>query len=228
MPPKTTTPPQPFSNDAEYIDAELAHLKVRCAHISAEKSAEVARRQEDENDVHAHRPGRTPSREAKCRSLELEREEERLRAEIDGRLAIHRTDGSRPKLGLDTLCEQGHLNDHERLILLAAAMSGVSQKLADDVLGELVSFYGALTVTDIISILEPQSVADWLQYRHIFRPDASLRANGLIVLGAPHGAVGPDTLMGLDVRLTLPTFAVLAGDPDAATELDDGTGGGAA
>jgi len=124
--------------------------------------------------------------------LQWQHEADARRAELDLRLKAHRSDPKRPKLGLDQLCEN-KLSDDDRLLLIALSLPAASHKLALEVLGELgPTYFGALSVSDAIAILDPANVADWLRYRQLFRPGAPLRK--LIDLSDPRGDSGPETL----------------------------------
>lgn len=213
--PKTSIP---FQSDAEYLACEFEFLRARAARISAEKSGEIARKHEECGD--AQRPGRTSSREARCRALELRQQEEGLRAEIDARLAVHRADESAPKLGLDKLCGQHSLDERERLLLLAVAVPGVHHRIADEVFGELIGGFGPLTISEAITMLDPQGVGDWLSARKLFWPDAKLRKAGVVVLDIVRGLAGPQSLMVRDVTLSFAAWATLIGVSEAAAELD--------
>jgi len=216
--PIATRPPTPYENDAEYLEHELAWLHERAARIAAEKQAEIAGRTACDT-APSSRAGRDSARESRCRAVELRESEQRLRADIDARLAFHRTHAVRPWLGLDALCDSAELSPDERLVLLAAAVPAIGQRIADDVLGDVGTFYGALSVSDLVVLLAPSGPAGWLRARRIFRPDAPLRRHGYLVVGDPRGVAGPDTLLGCEVRLSMSAFGTLVGQPDLAGEL---------
>jgi hypothetical protein len=129
---------------------------------------------------------------------------------------------TRPKLGLDTLTDEHHLSSDERLALLSASVPAISQRVSEQILGGLGSFFGALSVADLVCLLDPKDIpSDWLKFRRLFRREATLRKSGLIVVGPPHTKPGPDSLPSLEVRLSMTAVATLIGDADAATEIDD-------
>ncbi len=208
----------PFASDAEYLDAEFAVLRARSHRLAATHEEVLNRTAEDTSDAHARREVRASSREAHLRAVDLERQEERLRAQLDARLMVHRADAMRPKLGLDRICEEARLSKEERLVLIAASVPGVSQRVAEQVFAD-VTFYGALSIADLCALLEPQNVGDWLTVRRLFRKDAPLRRDGLIVLAEPSGDAGPDTLLGLDARLSMRAWALLTGDAGIEREV---------
>ena len=212
----------PFSSDPEYIDAELNWLKTRVARIVAERQLRDAQEEESDGDpAYARRPGRLDSREARCRVVELKDRELQLRQEIDERLDLHRQERGAPTLGLDEICREYDLvQSEERLILLACLPLGVSQYVAEKILGDLLHHWGSISVADCISVLDPKSTSDWLRFRRLFRVNAPLIQHGLIEVSRHSGEPGPDTLMCADIRLTLTAFARIVGDPDAMTEGD--------
>lgn len=211
----------PFPDDPTYLQAELDWLSVRVRRIVAERRAQQALEEESDGDpAHAQRPGRTSSRVARCRVVELREKERKLRDEIDARLRLNREQREACTLGLDIVATEASLSPEERVVLLALLASGVSQPVAERVLGELCHHWGAVAVSDLISVLDPQGLQDWLRYRRLFRINAPLVSNGLIEIGKANGPVGPDTLMSADVRLSLDAFSRITGDADATTEGD--------
>ena len=225
MPMKNTKVPGrsgcPFSSDAEYLEMELAWLKARTSRVMAErKVVETLAEEEDGDPAHLKRPGRPGSREARCQVVELGEKEGKLREGIDARLTAHRASGS-PPLGLDVICEEHGLSAEERLVLLTALPIGLSQRIAETTLGDLLHYWGSLTVAECIVILGVQGLADWIRLRQIFRPQGRLKRLGLIDVVLIPGPVGPDTLMCADVRLTLRAFGQIVGDPEVVTEAEE-------
>ena len=104
-------------------------------------------------------------------------------------------------------------------MLLAVAVPGLSQRVSDQVLGNLGSFYGALSVADCIAVLDPKAPSDWLRHRKLFREGGALRKAGLIVLEPPTCAPGPDSLTSQSVRLSMAAFAAITGDDKALTKI---------
>jgi hypothetical protein len=186
-----------FDSDAEYLDAERTYLRARSHRISAEKSG----------------------REPRCRLAELREIETSRRAELDAQLVAHRQATGHCPLALDLLCERHQLSDIERFVLICAALPGIHQNIAEDALSGIVAFCGATSVADLIALLDPRSIADFIVARRLFHRNATLVRTGLIVLGEPRGEIGPDTLLGLDVRLSLTCFAQLVGEDSIVDEL---------
>ena len=213
----------PFRDDPTYLDAELRWLRCRVSRILAERQLTDAQAEEetDGDPAYARRPGRVDSRELRCRVVELRELEAKLRQEIDSRLGQSQESTAAPTLGLDSICGEHELIAEERLILLVAFPFGVSQTLAESVLGELAQHWGSIAVADAIAVLDPQRLGDWLRYRALFRPDAPLVSNGLIEIERTSGSRGPDTLPCADFRLTLETFARITGDGKVITEGEE-------
>jgi len=220
--PSTLQPAVPFTSDTEYFAAECSFLHSRAARIGAEVRAAFAESvQADDDPTRARHSCHVPAREAKCRAHEARHEEDRTRGEIDARLAVHRADPTRPKLAIDALCEKHGLSDQERLVLIAAAVPALSQRVADELLGDIGTFYAALSVSDLMALLDPQGVTDWIAFRKLFRASAALRKSGLLVIAEPKGVPGPDTLPAQEARLSMEAFAAVVGDPAAAHENDE-------
>jgi hypothetical protein len=225
MPMKNTQVPEgagcPFSSDADYLEMEMAWLKARTSRVLAERRViETLAEEEDADLAHPHRPGRSGSREARCRVVETAEKERKLREGVDARLTAHRASGS-PPLGLDVVCEQHGLSSEERLVLLTALPIGLSQPIAATTLGELLHYWGSVTVAECIVILGVKGLGDWIRLRALFRPSGRLKRLGLIDVVLIPGPVGPDTLMCADVRLTLPAFGRIVGDPEVVTEAEE-------
>jgi hypothetical protein len=212
----------PFSSDAAYLEAEMSWLRVRTARLVAErKVAETIYDEEDGDAAHLHRPGRVGSREARCRVVELRDRETKLREQIDARLQVHRSSGG-GLLGLDQVCGEHGLSAEERLVLLVALPLGISQRIAEMTLAEVLQYWGSISVGDCIIVLDPkEGLQDWIRLRGLFRPQAPLRRHGLIEVLPSRPPIGPDTLMAADLRLSLKVFGIITGDPDAVTEVEE-------
>jgi hypothetical protein len=202
--------PQPFASDGEFLAAMCDYLRVRCRRITAQQDAEATGTRDWAGRL---------TREHKCDALIARDEESTLKAELDARLQAHRADPLRTKLGIDQLTELHRLSDDERLILLAATIPGIGPKVSEDVFRSLTSGYGSLSVSDAILLLGPTNIIEWLRFRKLFHADAPLRRAGLIILGRRNEPVTPDALPQSEVRLSMKTFAIVIGIPDAATEI---------
>lgn len=74
------------------------------------------------------------------------------------------------------------------------------------------AYYSALSVYELIALLGPQSTADWLRYRKLFRWDGPLRRNGLINLDAKPNEADPSGFVTADVSLAIKGFALITGE----------------
>jgi hypothetical protein len=210
----------PYRNDAEYLEDELKWLQTRVSRISAERSYSEALTEELEGDpAHSRRPGRLDSREWRCRTIELREKEQGLRREIVSRLQRNRTASDSPQIGLDELCLEFDLSGEERLILLCLSCISISQTLAEQTFGHFVHHWGAISVADLVEVLDPRCLADRLEFRKFFRPNSALVQHGLaLVEREPEPAA--DSLLRATVRLSLESFGKICGDPDTINEGD--------
>ena len=210
---------QPYENDAEYLDSEVEHLRLRLARIETEKrlgDAERAATESADTNPRSRRPG-VP--ELRGTLHELAHKEQQARDEIDARLTMQRADTDASELGLDRLCREYDLGAEERLLLTALVVPAVSKELADLCLREQGGFCGRLSVGELSQVLYPQSVGDWLKARRLFRPEAPLVKHGLVDLDAYGKRSTAETLMNANIELTLKAFAVIFSDPDAESEV---------
>ena len=217
--PDRAPPALHYASDAEYLDHALDWVRFRIARICAERKATSAAQDEDDHGgdrLDLHRPGRTGSREARLRAVELKEREQVASAEVHARVQAHRADLGSPPLGLDAVCADAALSGDERLILLTVLAAEITPKLAERVLGGLELYLGSLSVADAATVLDPQGVAGWLAARSLFQPDAPLVRHGLIVLSPPGGPQGPGSLMASDVSLSPECFAMIVGDQNGA------------
>ena len=198
-----------FQNDGEFINHVATWLRARATHIFIGREMREAERahQEGEED-HQDKP----VSELRCRGLLAKERKAQAHAELESRLDAHRADPTKTTLGIDMLVEQYRLTDEERLLLLTALMPAISQTMADDVLGGVGSFYGAISVSDLIPILDPKSPGDWIDARRHFMPDAPLVMGGLLVIDA-HKPVheSPDALLDATVSVSMGAFQTLIG-----------------
>lgn len=202
-------------SDADCLESEYAWLSVRCRRLSAEQMLWDLLRDDKELPPSAH-----GSRELRCRVIELREQEREAREEIDGRLVTHRKDPGAMQLGLDEMCQEYCLSQEERTILLALSIPAIGRSIAEEVMGDLMSCYAGVTVEDVIRILDPAGVADWLRFRSLLRPDGKLLQEGLVSLvlsGEPSFA---DTFIGSDVRITIPALTRMTGDEGLLFETD--------
>jgi len=118
------------------------------------------------------------------------------------------------------MCQEYCLSQQERTILLALSIPAIGRSIAEDVLGDVMSCYGSLTVEDAIRILDPTSISDWLQFRSLLRPDGKLLQENLISLVLSGEPSFPDTFISADVRITIPALARITGDEGLLFETE--------
>jgi hypothetical protein len=204
-----------IADDAEYLHAEYSWLAVISRRLSAERMLRDVLK--DDNAVPPSTPG---TREMRGRVMELREEERETRQEIDGRLAAHRQDPGAVQLGLDEMCEEYGLCQEERTILLALSIPAIGRSIAEELLGDIISCYGSLTVEDVIRILDPNCVSDWLRFRSFLRPDGRLLQENLISLVLSGEPSFPDTFIAADVRITIPALTRMTGDEGLLFETE--------
>lgn len=149
---------KPFSSDCDYLDAEMAWVATRTRRMAAERDAKV------------HGPGYEEHE-----LIRLRAEDERLRADIDRRLAVHRVEGTFT-LGLDALCERG-LDDQERLVVVLLLPAAIAATLGDQVLAGSGAWVSG---GELLWWLAPSTVGDWVLFRRIFEPEGRLRSTGIV------------------------------------------------
>ena len=217
------TPTAPFASNAEYLQEEIAYIKLLATRIDAEKKLDDARKDEEEGDgPWLHRPGRLTSRDLRCRILSLGSQIADLRGQTDARLEGHRAGPSNPELGIDRLCREHALTPEERLVLLALCIPCISREVADHVLGSLPTYYNALSAGNLAQLLGPANIGDWLRLRQLFRPNSTLRRSGLIAVNEGGADAGPQSLMLSEARLSLLAFSIIVGDPAVLAEVPSG------
>jgi hypothetical protein len=205
--------PSPFLNDAEYLLAEFRWLKARCQRITAERATR--------GWLDAPKEGGLAASSEVEALVEIEAQ---LRAETDGRIEATRAIPGGFQLGLDKVFEVAQkdrlpLDPKDRIILLGVLVPGISQSLAESVFAPLnINGFGRLIVEDLIRLLDPQTPADWLQYRTHFRYASALTCQELITVHRTTRPVGPDSLIDSGVTLTLKAFSIITGDHDAVYE----------
>jgi len=200
----------PLADDAALLEAEFLWLKSRARRLAAERDARFARDRECDEPP---RPGRTTARDARLQAVSYREREDRTRHEIDARLH-GRKKGQ--LLGLERIVQTHKLSIDERIILLTATAPTISQTYTEQILGPLLSVFGACSVSDCIQLLEPQTAGDWLRLRTLFVPSGKLVSAGLIEVGdrPPPKVAAP--LLASEVRPTQATFATLTGTDLAA------------
>ena len=199
----------PFTGDCEFIDAEIRFLKVRASRIVAQQEHRARQQAEEGEDA---RPGRYSVRDLRCRAHDLEVREEELRAAIDARLAATRADTSRPKLGLDRLCQSHRLDSQERMIALAVCIPAISPHLAEVTFSEIGNVFRSMSYGDIARLLDLTGSAAWVNARHYLDADSPLVAGNIVTIQPVPGPQAPDSIWYADITITEYGFQTITGD----------------
>ena len=210
MDPKKKTA-EPFADDSQYFDAEFRWLQSYVHLIDLERR----RASDDDFDGHTTRLGTVDktSNMEQARQISSAREAtDVIRKKLDGQLENHRRNGTFT-LGLDILCDQFSLTPEERLFLLVLTVPTISGTLADAVLAPVSAYNGSIQVQELVGLLQPACVTDWMQHRKMFAVSSPLVKNGLISLDFRSPDAKPGDLWNADVTLTSKAFAVVTGDP---------------
>jgi hypothetical protein len=203
--PSSTEHP-PFKNDIEYIEAESAWVRARCARLDHER-----RVAEKLRDVRRETIGTKPPtvvREYQRRLEAFHETERNLRVELDFRLAATRTGGM--ALGLDTHAGDHGLGEVERVALLLSTLAALSDGDEDEIAkAGRTNFHGRggpEVVWDFMGL----SFADRIAARQVFLPTAPLVADGLLVLTVGNSD-GPRELRCAYMDVTTTAFDTMLG-----------------
>jgi len=209
MPPDSPNAPQPFEDNAEYLDAEFNCLAHRLARLGAEARWRGLQYQPDDG------LDRDPQAIIRVGAFvtELRLIEEAEREHLDSRLKAHRA-SRRPTLWLDRIEHQTGFGPEERLILLALSVPAIMwPSVASEIIAfQFGAFYSSFSVYELFALQDPQSVADWLRLRKIFKWDSPLRRNGLINVDAVPNEADPSGFISMSVSLSIKGFSLLTGD----------------
>ena len=205
----TNTKPTMFNTDVEYIEAETAWAKARCARITAER-----RLAESQKDYRRGTLGRKPNTETSEHQRQLPalwEKEHDLRENIDARIAV--TTASGKILGIDVLVELHGLDAVGRTTLLMATLAGLSEELED--------LFDAVAPAGFSSLMTPEHVwnfmelefADRIPARQPFNPTAALLRESLVTIQFGHTITPRDVRCG-HIEITQKCFdAVLGLEP---------------
>lgn len=202
----SSTDHAPFKNDIEYIEAESAWVRARCARLDLERRAA-----EKLQDVLRETIGTKPPtvvREYQRRLETLHATERNLRIELDFRLAATRTGGT--ALGLDALAGDHGLGEVERVALLLSTLAALSDGDEDEIArAGRTNFHGRggpEVVWDFMGL----SFAERITARQVFLPTAPLVADGLMVLTVG-SSDGPRELRCSYMDVTTTAFETILG-----------------
>lgn len=209
---------QPFSSDADYLDAEFSWL--RCLVEVHEVGRDLDDLIKTGNAPHPVCIGRTEQvqvKNARRRLLESKREETEFRSMLNSRLDAHRQKGDF-KLGLDIICKDNRLEENERLILLILLLPAISINLAQDVLNSMHMFGNSIPIHEIIGFLGAEGCEDWLKYRKYFYVDSPLLRNKFITIRFPSKTYSPADLLSAEVDLSINAMSIITGFPELLFE----------
>lgn len=167
-----TNAPKPYAANEEYLSDWLDFLHHRALRVLAE---------EPDNPMHPANVRGRFVRQYVDPAEPHEQREQQAWSKMEARLKVHRRSYKAPKLGLEVLRDEG-LSDHECIILMALTVTGISEPLASHVLGSLCSGPLGMTPSELMQLLAPKSLTDWLDWRCYFHKGSKLVGGGLITV----------------------------------------------
>ncbi len=220
------TTPQPFESNTRYLDAEFAHLIARARRIGAERRLAEdsdARPTWDHRTVGHHE--RVADEETRRQTDALLVEEQRLREQLESRLAAHRADKARTPLGIDRVVEESGLTDAERMVLLICSALAISPDIGKAITeGIGCGPFSRFGVEGAMTMMEPKGVADWLKYRRLFSRSAPLVQHRLVSIEYPSVTFGPTDVLAATVEITHKGLVRVTSDATLETETQDARG----
>ena len=202
---------QPFTNDFAFTDVAIAVLGAR------------ARRLAHARDCHKAQqggPDDQPCQTALARLAALTAHEEVLKADLDSRLAAHRSDPAARQLALDGIVAAHKLAEEERTILLTSFCFALSEDLSNFAFGDVGTGYGGNgSVEFYCRLLGAENSADRVRARNLFQPESRLIRAGLIRIETMRNRdLQPEDLLWCRVEITQAGFdAMFAGDTEPGT-----------
>jgi SpoVK/Ycf46/Vps4 family AAA+-type ATPase len=210
---KTPKNIEKYASDLEAMEQELSWVEARARRIAAERR--LADLLSEEEPSHWSRqepvtPGQARSRVRRYSAQEAQCKE----------VAIQRAAVSHSML--DRVCADYGLNDRERTLLVLAAAPAFSKRF-ETLYGPLCSDgmnSSTLNVEVYFNFLE-LSLTERIEVRSMFRKDAPLVANDLVVVGLHDRYSEPEQLLDASLSLTWRTFQMLVGDAIPQDEMLD-------
>ena len=216
-----TTKPRsdPFTSNSEFLDNIVAWLRVRFSRLEAERDLLHS---EQEARLGQDRPRQNSGgvREARGLAYELAYQEKQVRELLDARLASHRATPDAPLLGILKLQEDLELSEDEMTLLLTLAIPAISPELSNEVLHSRGGFCGNVSIGELLSVLSPINVGDWLAARCFMRPSGKLARNGLVVIAHYHGQPTGTSLMSATVEISIRGLSAILADPEVEEEIE--------
>jgi SpoVK/Ycf46/Vps4 family AAA+-type ATPase len=212
----------PFTDDVDYVQAELAWVEARATRIAAERKLE---RMEE-----VGRPGRgrrSPQgwdddespRMVHARAHRSVERERAQREQLDARLTAHRASNREP-LALDELCDRCGLDDFDRTILLLAVGPCFSRSF-DEAYGHLAEEVGEYLSVEAAFMFAELDLAERLDRRRAFSPRGAMVAQDLVAVGMRHRYSSAKELLGAEIEVAGRTFAYLVGRRELHDEFLD-------
>lgn len=175
---------KPYESNEEYLTDWFSFLHHRSLRVLADAP---------DNPMH---PGKVRGRFTKQYVDPAEPHEEREQEawnRLEARLKATRAAYKAPRLGLEVLRDEG-LDDNESIILMALVVTGISEPLASQVLGSLSSGPLGMTPSELMQLLAPSGLTDWLKFRAYFQKTGKLVGGGLINMEVDANAEPGDLL----------------------------------
>ena len=208
---------QPFPDDALYLEAELEAIRLRLARAECERALGEAIDTAIDGDEVPRRRGSI--RDLRAMAAGLRAQELAARSEIEARLTAQRSNPSVCKLGMEALADEFDLSPSERLLLVACCAPALGTGVADRMVSSLSRTYcGAHSAADLVRVLGPSTIHEWLAVRRHFQPEGKLFKSGLLVLDPCRGPATSASIWQAEVQMPLSTFARIVGDPTIMSE----------
>lgn len=209
----------PFQSDADHLECFFeGYLAVRVARIASERDLwNAARFPTPKADRILLKRKPSPVTEAEALHLDAVAEESLATAEYTARLEAHRRTPGAFALGIDRTVEAYGLDERERLVLLALVAPCVGQEFAERVLAglNLRCFGGGMLIENLISLLDPESLAERIKFRGYFHRSSRLCTSGLIGITFSSDLRSPDEFLEGQARLAPYAFGCILGlSPD--------------
>ena len=203
---------KPYENSVAYLEDELGrYLPIRMTRIGVAQHAKDAEEHYSKrNTVGEKRP--VALHEHQRHLQELLTKENEVRAEIDARLDATRNIHGVSGIGMDKL-NYGEDMD-SRLVFLCLTATALG--MGENIIGKLeMPFYGTVSVSDLMTILDTKTIADRLRVRRLV---LELANKGLLILDFRTSYVVPEDFNTVQVSLSRKGFATILDDPDLEQE----------
>lgn len=203
-----------FASDLAYLQEELDWIEIRARRLMMVHKVESIEGRKDDDDSEYYEEEPLDEYQEKIQ-VDFEREQ-KLRRDIDARLAVHLDQGK--PVALDRICALYDLDPFERTVLLLAAAPCFSRTF-DSMLGKLekADYYSHDLNVEVIFNFCRLSFSERIQHRNYFSPTSTLLANDLVSISMDRRYSSPRDLLNATIQITHRTLAFLLGD----NELDD-------